>query len=86
MSNTWFRMIRDSQEYIEKISNQLIKDKKSQHMQVLEVMGTTHFSIYCDSDKKYMILKFWKESKKYHNIKGVAGLVGLLNWECSIKD
>ena len=61
MSNTWFRMIRDSQEYIEKISNQLIQDKKSQHMQVLEVMGTTHFSIYCDSDKKYMILKFWKE-------------------------
>nr|QTW43643.1 CYP302A1 [Eurytemora affinis] len=28
-----FKMIRESQEYIEKISNQLIQDKKSQHMQ-----------------------------------------------------
>ena len=63
MSNTWFRMIRESQEFIEKISSQLIQDKKSQHMQVLEVMGTTNFSIYCYSVKKYMILKFWMSHK-----------------------
>ena len=86
MSNTWFRMIRESQEFIEKISSQLIQDKKSQHMQVLEVMGTTNFSIYCYSVKKYMILKFWKESQNVITFKGVAGLVGLLNWECSIRD
>ena len=64
MSETWFRMIRESQEYIEKISNQLIQDKKSQHMQVPEGMIDNNYTKFNNS---FLPLKLLLFSKKIHN-------------------
>ena len=61
MSETLFRMIRESQEYIEKISNQLIQDKKSQHMQVPEGMIDNNYKKFNNSFLPLKLLLFSKK-------------------------